>query len=277
MNKKLFIFIITLFALCIFVFEWHQVSEKNQKIDARNATPTFLFHGWGSGINAEKQIANYLVQKRYSKTITKVYVHKNGTVDIKGNFNNKEQHPIVLVQFDDNKNTNYHKNGQYAKDAIKAIQDKYHFQNMNLIGHSMGNLTIDYYLLDNARSRALPVVSKVVSIAGGVAGVSEEKQPVKLNNIGEPNKMNRAYRDLLPLRQSYKNNKFKFLNIYGDLEDGTQSDGSVYNTSSKSMKYLMQNCTDYYREIKITGKDSSHGNLHESKQVDRYLLNFLNK
>ena len=67
----------------------------------------------------------------------------------------------------------------------------------------------------------------------------------------------------------------KVLNIYGDRDDGSHSDGSVSNTSSQSLRYLISDRTKSYKELKITGKDAQHSKLHENKVVDQALNTFL--
>ncbi len=53
--------------------------------------------------------------------------------------------------------------------------------------------------------------------------------------------MNQPYQQLRVLKDIYKGKGIEVLNIYGDLKDGTHSDGRVSNSSSKSLKYLLGN------------------------------------
>ncbi|MFV4979903.1 alpha/beta hydrolase [Lactobacillus delbrueckii] len=54
---------------------------------------------------------------------------------------------------------------------------------------------------------------------------------------GKPIQMNDNYKRQLVLRKLYPH--AKVLNVYGDLEDGSHSDGRVKNPSSKSLRYLV--------------------------------------
>lgn len=65
------------------------------------------------------------------------------------------------------------------------------------------------------------------------------------------------------------------LNIYGDLKDGTHSDGRVSNSSSKSLKYLLGNSPKSYRESKYEGEPAQHSQLHENENVANELIDFL--
>ena len=75
------------------------------------------------------------------------------------------------------------------------------------------------------------------------------------------------FKELLPLKNIYKNKDIKVLNIYGDLKDGTHSDGRVSNSSSKSLQYLIGNSVSSYKESKYTGESAQHSQLHENKKL----------
>ncbi|WP_238727756.1 alpha/beta hydrolase [Lactobacillus delbrueckii] len=69
---------------------------------------------------------------------------------------------------------------------------------------------------------------------------------------GKPIHMNDNYKRQLVLRKLYPH--AKVLNVYGDLEDGSHSDGRVKNSSSKSLRYLVSPKVKSYKE-KIQRKE----------------------
>ncbi|TYK44179.1 alpha/beta hydrolase, partial [Staphylococcus pseudintermedius] len=73
----------------------------------------------------------------------------------------------------------------------------------------------------------------------------------------------------------YKGKNIDVLNIYGDLKDGTHSDGSVSNTSSRSLKYLLGGSAKTYRESEYVGPSAQHSELHDNEKVARELIQFL--
>jgi len=105
--------------------------------------------------------------------------------------------------------------------------------------------------------------------------MNDKPNRMKLDSNGKPDKMDSDYRQLLKLREVYPKNQIDVLNIYGDKGDGTHSDGSVSNASSKSLKYLVSDRAKSYREEKITGAQAQHSKLHENKSVDKLLVDFL--
>lgn len=85
--------------------------------------------------------------------------------------------------------------------------------------------------------------------------------------------MNADYEKLLGLKDVYKNKNIEVLNIYGDLKDGTHSDGRVSNSSSRSLKYLLGNSPKTYKESEYIEK-AQHSALHHNKEVSDEIINF---
>lgn len=91
---------------------------------------------------------------------------------------------------------------------------------------------------------------------------------------GEPQRQDATYKPLLKLRSTFPTNT-RVLNIYGDKEDGSHSDGDVPVNSAKSLKYLVSGRAKSYREVEIKGANAQHSTLHNNSQVNRELINFL--
>ena len=150
-----------------------------------------------------------------------------------------------------------------------------------MVGHSLGNISIIYYMLQNGNKKNMPQIQKQVDIAGHFAGLDFDgipnsiKQPkgMKLNSNGKPNKMNSTYKQMTGVRSLYAKKHVKVLNIIGDIGNG--SDGRVDNKSSLSLQYLVRDGNSTYRILKINGKNAQHSKLHENVQVDKALIKFL--
>lgn len=73
-----------------------------------------------------------------------------------------------------------------------------------MVGHSLGNISIIYYELQNGRNTRVPQLQKQVDIAGHFAGLNfaglpaaiRQPQGLKLAKDGKPNKMNATYRGM---------------------------------------------------------------------------------
>ena len=79
---------------------------------------------------------------------------------------------------------------------------------------------------------------------------------MKVNNIGMPADI-------------------RFLNIAGNLQNGTFSDGQVSVNSALSLRYLVRDVRRQYQEYIIRGKQAEHSLLHENEQVDQIIGKFL--
>lgn len=267
---------IVLVILGVFTYSSHVQAAKSKKY-VQESIPTLFFHGYGSSFRAETQMTGAAKKAGVTKTIVRVNVSPNGYAKIIGSIPKKAKNPIVEVNYDNSKMTNYHTAGLWAKNVIEALQKDYKFKKVNFVGHSMGNMAINYYILDNYNNKKLPKVNKVVDIAGhfdGIIDVDDEPGDITLAKNGKPTPMNQFYRELLKLREVYPTNT-RVLNIFGDKNDGTHSDGAVSNASSQSLRYLVSGRAKSYREKKIVGKMAQHSKLHENKQVDKILINFL--
>lgn len=232
-------------------------------------TPTFFFHGFGSSAHAEQYMTDGAKKAGVTKTVIRATVGLNGHVKLRGKIPAGTKNPIIQVQYTNNRNGNFKQDGQWAANVITAVQNHYRFEKMNLVGHSMGNMDIMYYLAANATNPRMPELNKQVDIAGHFNGFDEN---MTLQKNRRPENMDRGYRPLLRLRTIYPTTA-RVLNIYGD--HGSHTDGTVPNKSSLSLKYLVAQRAKSYREVKMTGKQAQHSRLHHNAKVNKVLIKFL--
>ncbi len=283
MKKKTFIFSILAILALVFVGGWyyiHQNQAQSVKAEARktyiqSSRPTIFFHGWGSSSRAEKHMANAAKDAGVTKTIIEAKVAKDGTVTLDGTIPKGAINPIVLVNFDNNRGASTQDQGNYAYAVVKALQDNYGFTEMNMVGHSYGNMAIVYYMLNHGSDTSLPKLVKQVDIAGHFNGIigMDEPENITLDNEGKPSSMTESYQELLSVGDNYPQGQVEVLNIYGNTGDG--SDESVTNLSSQSLAYLLKDHVKSYQEKEITGPDGQHSKLHETSLVDKSLIAFL--
>ena len=269
-----------LLAVCIFKNNYQEENGAGIRIN----TPTLFVHGWGSSYHAEESMVAYAKKQHATNSVIRADVSSTGKVTLIGTIKKRAKNPIVEVNLQNNKSifagtnnqiTAMNKSSNYIKDVITALQKRYRFTRINLVGHSMGNLQIAYYLRNNATNAHMPQLNKQVSIAGHYNGyVGELGAPNKtvLNRAGKPRQLSTGYRALLNLRKKFPQ-KAAVLNIYGDM--GSGSDGDVTVNSARSYRYLVSKRARSYQEKEIRGPRAQHSKLHENTQVDRLLVNFL--
>ncbi|ALD72399.1 alpha/beta hydrolase [Streptococcus gordonii] len=278
MKKKFIVIFLLMFIFSFFVFFTlsNQSSKLNSSKFIQSTTPTLFFHGYGSSANAERHMTESARKAGVTKTIIQANVDRKGQVTIRGRIPKGAINPIVMVQYEDNRNPDYLQDAAYAKAVVEKLKQAYGFQEMKMVGHSMGNMSILYYLLEYGSEENLPKLIKQVNLANHVAGLENWNLPSNLTldpKTGQPSAMNEQYQKLTGLREVYPDKQIDVLNIYGDI--GGNTDGSVLNISSQALKYLLINHAKSYKEVKISGHGGQHSRLHENSEVDQLLIDFL--
>lgn len=254
---------------------------RSQHRYVQSTTPTLFFHGGGSSYHAETHMVTAAEKAGVTTSVIRAMVSKTGHVKLVGTFKTGAVNPIVEVNYANNRELDFAKHGQWAKNVVVALQNRYHIKSFNMVGHSLGNISLIYYSLQNSQNQQLPKLRKQVDIAGHFAGLDFEgvpasiRQPVglKLNATGKPNKMNTTYRQMTQLRQLLPEQQVSVLNLYGNI--GGHTDGTVPNVSSLALKYLVAGRARSYTEKQFTGHNARHSKLHSNPQVDHTLIKFL--
>lgn len=276
-NGIIAVIILVLFG--IVGLSWHHYQKASKYI--QSTTPTLFFHGGGSNYHAEEHMVNAAKKAGVTTTIVRANVDPAGHVTLHGTMHKNSINPIVEVNYENNRQLNFNKHGQWATNVVKTLQKDYGVQKINMVGHSLGNISIIYYELQNANNPKMPKVVKQVDMAGHFDGLDfpqlpariRQPQGLKLDKNGKPNKMNATYKQMTKLRSTYPKNRTRVLNIIGNLGGGT--DGTVKNVSSLSLKYLIASRAKSYQVEVFHGKLARHSKLHSNPQVDKDLINFL--
>lgn len=217
-------------------------------------------------------------QNGVTKDVITANVSKVGDVEIKGKLEKDTTNPIVQIELANNKQGDLDENAKWFKNVLTKLQSEYDINKFNFVGHSMGNLSFAQYMLTYGNDPSLPQLNKQVNIAGtynGVLNMNEQVNEISVDANGKPSRMNPPYQELQQLKEIYKGKNIDVLNIFGDLKDGTSSDGRVSNSSSKSLKYLLGDSPKSYKESKYEGKSAQHSQLHENKEVAKEFIAFL--
>ncbi|PHK50179.1 alpha/beta hydrolase [Staphylococcus edaphicus] len=267
-TRNVMIIIITV--LCVIVAILILKANANNKMSNNNThIPTFYLHGYAGTGNSMKLLVNSAHESTNVKDVVRAKVSKEGMVTFDGDIHFNAKRPVVDIILEDNTNKDLTKNAQWIRNAIIATMTQYHFEKFNFVAHSMGNQSFSYYMLNYGNDQHLPRLNKQVSLAGNFNGevdINGLDLDVTLNNKGKPNLMLKDYKDLLTMKQRYPKDA-QVLNIYGDINDGTQSDGRVTNVSSKALEYLLGDRIASYETFKVTGAKAEHSELHDNQIV----------
>ena len=277
-KKIIFSLIISLMIFTLVGCQSKSNNSSNYQSNDKKQVATLFMHGYGGTNNSEKYMVNQAVKKGVTKDVVTAYVLSSGEVQFSGKISKKSKNPIIKILFEDNKNGDIMQNAQNIKNVLTKMKSKYNIDNYNFVAHSMGNLSFAYFMKYYGNDKQLPQLQKEVNIAGtynGVLNLNEKVNEITVDKDGKPSKMNADYEKLLDLKDVYKNKNIEVLNIYGDLKDGTHSDGRVSNSSSRSLKYLLGNSPKTYKESEYKGEKAQHSALHHNKEVSDEIINFL--
>lgn len=270
--------ILCLTLICLAGCQQSSNEKPASQVGKTDRVATLFMHGYGGTNNSEKYMVNQAVKKGVTNDVVVANVASDGTVNFKGNISEKAKNPIIKIIFEDNKNGDTTQNANNIKNVLSEMKSKYGIKKYNFVAHSMGNMSFAYFMKNYGDDKTLPKLQKEVNIAGtynGILNLNEKVNEISVDKNGKPSKMNENYKELLGLKDIYRGKQIEVLNIYGDLQDGTHSDGRVSNSSSKSLKYLLGDSPKTYKESKYTGKSAQHSALHENKAVANEIIQFL--
>lgn len=271
------VIIIAVVAVSLFQKRAHW-EEQNKKQYVQAPTPTLFLHGYGGTKNSMKYLINQAEARGVTKDIVVAHVSRDGDVTFDGKISKGATNPIVQIVLDDNTQGDLNENALWIRQVLEKLQQDYHIKQFNFVAHSMGNVSFAQYMIDYGRDTSLPQLKKEVNLAGtfnGVLGMNEEVNEIQVDRNGKPSHMNPPYQEFMQLKSIYKDKNIDVLNMYGDLLDGTHSDGRVSNSSSKSLKYLLGDSPKSYQEVKYEGKEAQHSALHENEEVAQQMIHFL--
>lgn len=286
--------LIVFFFVGAFVWAGHIYQQRHDRTKnyQKTATPTLLMHGWSSSLHAEEPLIKTAVAQRIATEAMVIHVTKTGQLQVEGKLTKRKNNPLVLIQFDNNR-VGEVRYAQGLLRIVKYLQRKYEMKEFNVVGHSMGAYAWVYYALKWGASPQLPRLNKMVVLAGpydGIMNKGHANQPLngplvglwddaahanRLGKNGRPKIIHPEYQRLLKHRDSFPR-QVHVLNIYGDLDDGSASDGLVTVPSVRSLRYLVEDRARSYQEYKISGNLGQHSRLHiDNPEVTEQLTNYL--
>ncbi|KRL05888.1 alpha/beta hydrolase [Liquorilactobacillus oeni] len=254
--------------------------------------PTIFVHGWNGTLHSEEPMAKAAERMHVAKKAMIIHVRPNGQLKTKGQLKEKVNNPIVEVVFD-NKRAGEFQDAEWLKNVTQFLKNKYRIKKFNAVGHSMGAYAWAYYNMLVANDKKYPRINRIVLIAGPYDGIINNHkldQPLKtplsglwedrpnenrLLENGKPLILHAEYQKLLKLHKRFPK-QAQVLNIYGNLGDGTNSDGVVTLVSARSLGYLLRKQVQVYHELEVIGPNAQHSRLHQNNLVvNKALINFL--
>ena len=230
--------------------------QKIEKFYNSKLSPIIMIPGSSATENRFDGLVTKLNQDRQGTkhSLLKVKVWNNGTITYSGSIDAKDNEPIIVIGFENNKDgySNIKKQAKMVNQAFEALQEKYNFNNFKGLAHSNGGLTytafIENYLGD------YDVDLKTLMTIGTPYNFTE-------TNIKNKSEM---LADFIKNREAIPTT----LHMYSVAGTITyDSDELVPDASVSAGKYIYQNQAETYTEITVTGEDAQHSDLPTNDEV----------
>jgi uncharacterized alpha/beta hydrolase family protein len=245
-------------------------------ITAATQTVTLYLHGHHGNQRSMTPLMAAAQRQAEATPALVATVAPDGQVTFRGHLSPQTPRPLVQVLFTDNQMLDYHHLRLWVHNVMVGLSQKYGVRKVNFVAHSLGNTAVLFYLLRWGQDRQLPRVTKWVSIAGnfdGIPGMHMQPQRNHLDPNGRPHLLAPDFRQALLLKNRFP--AITVLNLYGDLADGSHSDGRILNASSRALGFLVAGRATQYTEQKIVGPEAQHSQLRLNPQVAARTNQFL--
>ncbi|KRM57949.1 hypothetical protein FD44_GL000930 [Secundilactobacillus malefermentans DSM 5705 = KCTC 3548] len=243
---------------------------------SKSSTPTFFLHGAGETAKTFNDTISNAGKKGIAKKAYTATVSSSGKVSLSGKWTSKN--PMVHIIFKNNRQGSVQTTSRWINTVMKKVNAKKHFTKYNFVSHSKGSNDFMNYELRYGSKTGSPKLKTWVTVGGPFNGVlgwqGERANQIKLSSAGKPTKMFSYYQYYLTNRSKFPKSA-KIANVYGDLRNGTDSDGIVSNQSSGSLKYLLKGRVKSYAQKQFTGAYASHSKQTHSPNVQTYVYKSL--
>lgn len=247
------------------------ISEITQK----SSVPTLFIHGYGGGSYSFGRMIDRLSENDQTQKELVLTVNAKGEVKADGELTGKEDNPSIQIIFEDNKNTEWNQ-AQWLKNCLVYIQDKYDLTEVNLVGHSMGGVSSLRYMTSFGGDEHLPKINKFISIAAPFNNFMELSDGETIDDVVNDGPAVQSERYTEYVNGMNKVSKdMDVLIIAGDVEDGSLSDKTVSVADALSVVSLLKKHGNQVQDKIFYGKLAQHSQLHENKDVDQLVADFL--
>jgi len=246
-----------LIGLVVPSYSWTRKNvQKIEKFYNSKLSPIIMIPGSSATENRFDGLVTKLNQDRQGTkhSLLKVKVWNDGTITYSGSIDAKDNEPIIVLGFENNKDgySNIKKQAKMVNQAFEALQEKYNFNNFKGLAHSNGGLIytafIENYLGD------YDVDLKTLMTIGTPYNFTE-------TNIKNKSEM---LADFIKNREAIPTT----LHMYSVAGTITyDSDELVPDASVSAGKYIYQNQAASYTEITVTGEDAQHSDLPTNDEV----------
>ena len=246
-----------LIGLAVPSYSWTRKNvQKIEKFYNSKLSPIIMIPGSSATENRFDGLVTKLNQDRQGTkhSLLKVKVWNDGTITYSGSIDAKDNEPIIVIGFENNKDgySNIKKQAKMVNQAFEALQEKYNFNNFKGLAHSNGGLIYTAFIENYLGYYDVDL--KTLMTIGTPYNFTE-------TNIKNKSEM---LADFIKNREAIPTT----LHMYSVAGTITyDSDELVPDASVSAGKYIYQNQAASYTEITVTGEDAQHSDLPTNDEV----------
>lgn len=236
---------------------------------------TLFFHGYGG----TKHSMGGMIQRlssRYQATHTlDLTVNTNGTIQTSGTFEQADKPVLINVLFADNKNNEWNQ-AEWIYQSLQFVKAQYHVEKVNVVGHSMGGVSLFRFLETYQNQGELPTVEHFISIAAPLNEFLDTSNEQSVDGL-----LQQGPTQISPRYQDFQNNIANFpknvqVSLFaGQLSASDLSDGTVPLTSALAVNQLLSSQQIPVETFVFKGILAQHSALHANPKVDKRIAEIL--
>ena len=236
---------------------------------------TLFFHGYGG----TKHSMGGMIQRlssRYQATHTlDLTVNTDGTIQTSGTFEQADKPVLINVLFADNKNNEWNQ-AEWIYQALQFVKTQYHVEKVNVVGHSMGGVSLFRFLETYQNQGELPTVEHFISIAAPLNEFLDTSNEQSVDGL-----LQQGPTQISPRYQDFQNNIANFpknvqVSLFaGQLSASDLSDGTVPLTSALAVNQLLSSQQIPVETFVFKGVLAQHSALHANPKVDKRIAEIL--
>lgn len=236
---------------------------------------TLFFHGYGG----TKHSMGGMIQRlssRYQATHTlDLTVNTDGTIQTSGTFEQADKPVLINVLFADNKNNEWNQ-AEWIYQSLQFVKAQYHVEKVNVVGHSMGGVSLFRFLETYQNQGELPTVEHFISIAAPLNEFLDTSNEQSVDGL-----LQQGPTQISPRYQDFQNNIANFpknvqVSLFaGQLSTSDLSDGTVPLTSALAVNQLLSSQQISVETFVFKGVLAQHSALHANPKVDKRIAEIL--
>ena len=233
-----------------------------------SGTPTVFVHGYKGTYNSfAKMLKRFEEDYEWGEKVLIYRVSKKGKIHVTQSGPMDANPAYIQVVFEDNR-ANFEDTAKWLSHVLAHMKRNYEVNKVNLVGHSMGGVVALKYLEDYQDDVKYPQNNKLITLGSPFDGIYS-KEYFRLH-------YDAAATDLIPdsaALNMLRSNKQAFPGHIKVLSIGSTGDLIAVPESVKTIQDIV--LKEKLEEVIIDNEKLGHSALHENKQIDELIHDFL--